>query len=84
MLELSKLSEKQQNSILKFVEEPLKNSYIILVADNENQVIVSVVASPNAMEHWTMQYINHVEIVFPESLRIRLKEALEYGLKKYK
>lgn len=42
MLELSKLSEKQQNSILKFVEEPLKNSYIILVADNENQVIPTV------------------------------------------
>lgn len=42
LLELSKLSEKQQNSILKFVEEPLKNSYIILVADNENQVIPTV------------------------------------------
>ena len=57
---------------------------IAKISDNENQVIVSVVASPNAMEHWAMQYINHVEIVFPESLRIRLKEALEYGLKKYK
>lgn len=57
---------------------------IAKISDNENQVIVSVVASPNAMEHWAMQYINHVEIVFPESLRMRLKEALEYGLKKYK
>lgn len=57
---------------------------IAKISDNENQVIVSVVASPNATEHWAMQYINHVEIVFPESLRIRLKEALEYGLKKYK
>lgn len=57
---------------------------IAKISDNENQVIVTVVASPNAMEHWAMQYINHVEIVFPESLRIRLKEALEYGLKKYK
>lgn len=42
LLELSKLSEKQQNTILKFVEEPLKNSYIILIADNENQVIPTI------------------------------------------
>lgn len=28
-------------------------------SDNENQVKVSVVASPNAMEHWAMQYINY-------------------------
>lgn len=40
--------------------------------DDEKKINVSVVASPNAMEHWAMQYINHVKIVSPESLRIRV------------
>ena len=47
-------------------------------------VRVSVKASPNAMVHWAMQYMDHVEIVSPEPLRARLKETLENGLKKYK
>lgn len=49
----------------------------------ESKVRISVKASPNAMVHWAMQYIDYVEIVSPESLRNRLKEALENGLKKY-
>ena len=53
-------------------------------SDDEKKINVSVVASPNAMEHWAMQYINYVEIVSPDSLRNRIKEAIEHGLKKYK
>ena len=53
-------------------------------SDDEKKINVSVVASPNAMEHWAMQYINHVKIVSPESLKTRMIEALENGLKKYK
>lgn len=49
----------------------------------ENKLKVSVKVSPMAMEHWAMQYINHVVITAPDSLRIRIKEALENGLKKY-
>lgn len=30
-----------------------------------------------------MQYLSHVEIVQPESLRARMRAALENGLKKY-
>lgn len=52
-------------------------------ADEESKVKVSVKASPNAMVHWAMQYIDHVEIISPEPLRTRVKEALENGLKKY-
>ncbi len=52
--------------------------------DDENTVRISIKASPNAMEHWAVQYINHVEIVSPESLRARVKESIENGLKKYK
>ena len=55
----------------------------ITEAEDENKVMVSIKASPNAMEHWAMQYISHVEIIHPESLRERVKKTLENGLKKY-
>ena len=55
----------------------------IAKTDEESKVRVGVKASPNAMVHWAMQYMDHVEVVSPESLRNRLKEALENGLKKY-
>ena len=59
------------------------NEIRIMNTDYENKVSVSLKASPNAMEHWAMQYINFVEITFPESLRVRMKETLEKGLEKY-
>ena len=52
-------------------------------SDNENQVKVSVVASPNAMEHWAMQYLNYVEVTKPESLRGRIKESLKKATEIY-
>ena len=60
------------------------NDIRIKKTDEEGKVKVSVKASPNAMEHWAMQYINHVEIISPESLRERMREVLERGLQKYK
>lgn len=47
-------------------------------SDNENQVKVSVVASPNAMEHWAMQYINYVEVISPPAIRDRINESMWY------
>ena len=52
-------------------------------ADEETKVTVSIKTSPNAMEHWAMQYIDHVEVIAPEALRNRIKESLENGLEKY-
>lgn len=51
--------------------------------DDENKVIVSLWASPNAMEHWAMQYLNYVEVISPTHLRDRIRENLQNGLKKY-
>lgn len=50
---------------------------------DEATVKAALKASPSAMEHWAMQYIDHVEIISPVSLRERIKKALENGLKKY-
>ncbi len=44
---------------------------------------VSVRVSLQAMEYWAMQYLNGVEIVYPLTLREKLKENLRNGLKKY-
>lgn len=51
-------------------------------SDNENQVKVSVVASPNAMEHWAMQYINYVEVISPPAIRDRIRDGLQHGISK--
>ena len=51
--------------------------------DNEKKVKVELFASPNAMEHWALQYLNHVEVTKPESLRERIKTSLENAIKKY-
>ena len=52
--------------------------------DDENRVIVFLWASPNAMEHWAMQYLNYVEVISPAHLRDRIQANLQNGLQKYK
>ena len=54
-----------------------------LMKTDDGRVRASVKASPTAMEYWALQYLRHVEIVRPESLRERIREALEKGLEKY-
>lgn len=56
----------------------------IAKTDDEKKVRVNIKASPTAMEYWALQYLHHVEILQPESLRERIREALEDGLKKYR
>ena len=51
--------------------------------DVEGKVKVELVASPNAMEHWALQYLNHVEVTKPESLRDKIKLSLEKGMNQY-
>lgn len=56
---------------------------IIFTELDSDYVKVSLKASPNAMEHWAMQYINFVEITKPAELRNRIKANLKNGTKKY-
>ncbi len=51
--------------------------------DDKSKVTVSLKASPKAMEHWAMQYIDYVEITSPATLREQIKKALKSGLEKY-
>ena len=54
----------------------------IVKKDDKLKVTVSV--SPSAMEYWAMQYLNAVEIVYPQHLRDKIKENLAKGIEKYK
>ena len=60
-----------------------KNAKMTALPDDENKVRVEVLASPNAMEYWALQYVKRVEIIFPESLRSAIKADLENAIKKY-
>ena len=51
--------------------------------DDPARVKVTLKASPNAMEHWAMQYIDYVEVTAPEGLRKTIREALQRGVEKY-
>lgn len=42
VIDLNKLTDKQQNIILKFVEEPLSTSYVILLGDNKQSILDTV------------------------------------------
>lgn len=42
IIDAPKITVKEQNVILKFVEEPLKNSYIIILAETKNQLLQTV------------------------------------------
>ena len=57
----------------------------IMITDNGDETVtVSVKASPGAMEHWAMQYINYVEVLEPKELREAIKADLKAAEKKYK
>lgn len=51
--------------------------------DDDKKVKVELLASPNAMEHWAMQYLNYVEVTKPAGLRERIKSALQVAEEKY-
>jgi predicted DNA-binding transcriptional regulator YafY len=53
------------------------------IPDAPGKVKVDLFASPNAMEHWALQYLNYVEVTKPASLRERIKTNLAEAIKKY-
>ena len=52
-------------------------------AGDESKVVVSLIASPRAMEHWALQYLSHVEVCAPQHLRDKIRELLTEGVQKY-
>lgn len=42
LIDVNDMTEKEQNILLKFIEEPLKNAFIILLVDNKNNLLNTV------------------------------------------
>ena len=61
-----------------------KDIRMSVLPDIGKKVKVELVASPNAMEHWALQYLNYVEVIKPESLRERIRESITDAILKYK
>jgi len=55
-----------------------------ILEQGEDKILVMLKASPLAMSHWAMQYINHVEVLKPLSLREHIKESIKLAAEKYK
>lgn len=52
LLDLTGISIREQNTMLKFLEEPLNQCYIILLCESVSQVLPTVV---NRCQHWKME-----------------------------
>ena len=51
--------------------------------ENDQKVLVSLIASPMAMEHWATQYLNYVVVTSPTHLRDKIKASLARSLAEY-
>ena len=59
IVDMDNVSEKEQNVILKFLEEPLKNSYIILIVGNRFKLLQTI---QNRCIVWHMDLYSTVEL----------------------
>lgn len=59
VLDLDGVSIKEQNVMLKFLEEPLNHCYVILLCEDSSQVIPTVL---NRCQHWKMDIYTKDEL----------------------
>ena len=71
ILRANELSVKDENTILKFIEEPLKNSYIILLAETDIGILQTIL---NRCQIW------HLQSYKKDFLRTFLTDDNEYVL----
>ena len=60
IIEANKLSVKEENVILKFLEEPLKNSYIVLLAETDMGLLQTII---NRCVIWHLQNYNKATLM---------------------
>ena len=76
--------------VVTFIAEPWAIDQIIdwfgkdiTIKPNGEKYLVTVKSSLLAMEFWSMQYLNAVEVLTPTVLRDKIKGNLENSIKKY-
>ena len=62
LIDLNKFSEKQQNSLLKWIEEPSKSVYIVLIANSEVSILNTVLnrCTKHYFEPYTKEQIEQI------------------------
>lgn len=53
------------------------------IEHKDDKILITLKASPNAMEYWAMQYLNNVEILLPLHLRERISKNVQCANEKY-
>lgn len=57
--------------------------YDIRIQSEGEKAHVTLTSSPNAMAYWALQYIEHIEVLSPLSLREKIHFILQSSIKKY-
>ena len=78
-----KISIKCDNSILDDIIDRFGKDITIEALD-KNHFKAYIKSTKQGMIYFALQYINHMEVIEPKSLRKEIKSALEDGVKKYK
>lgn len=52
IIRVNEISVKEENTILKFLEEPLKNAFIVLIAETDNGILQTIL---NRCQIWYLQ-----------------------------
>ena len=55
-----------------------------VIPDGESDITVNLKCNPDAFFYWAMQYGQHIEVLEPESMRVRIKKAVLDIQKKYR
>lgn len=79
---IEKVEFLAEEGVVDQVVDWFGDSASIKKADGKYRVTVNV--SPAAMEYWAMQYLNHVEIISPLSLREKIRYNLKKATEKYR
>lgn len=53
------------------------------ISKSDDRLKVTVKVSPYAMKYWAMQYLNHVEVLSPASLRREIADDLARAADRY-
>lgn len=76
LIDFSNISEKEQNIILKFIEEPLKNSYIIMIAESTFNLLNTIInrCFMLCLDKYTEEELN--QIIAKYELQIEYKDLV--------
>lgn len=77
LINLNKFSEKQQNQFLKFIEEPSKSVYVILIANSEAGILNTILnrSIKYYFEPYTKEQIEQITNTYVNDLAFRIYQT---------